>query len=57
MKKLIFLGLCIFIAACSTTTAPGEERNPKDIPVTTGPSPQRGVIVSAPAGTLGHGRF
>jgi hypothetical protein len=53
MKFAIVLSLAAFLAAC----AMDEEHNQKDIPVTTGPSPQRGIIVSAPAGTLGHGRF
>lgn len=49
-----------FIASLSLATACSSDpsqNNPKDIPVDTGAQPQSNVIVSAPPGTMGHGRF
>jgi len=54
MKQVISLAFLLLITACATE---GGERNPKDIPVDMGAQPQSNIIVSAPPGTMGHGRF
>lgn len=54
MYKLVTLSLLALTTACATA---GEEHNPKDIPIDTGAQPQSNVIVSAPPGTMGHGKF
>lgn len=53
--KYILTILLFTVSACASD--PNVERNPKDIPVDTGAKPQSNVIISAPPGTMGHGRF
>ncbi len=53
MNKICVIAVSILLAACAV----GEVHNPKDIPVDTGARPQSNVTISAPPGTMGHGRF
>jgi len=56
MNKLniYMVATALFLSACASDE---NNKNPKDIPVDTGAQPQSDIIVSAPPGTLGHGRF
>ena len=53
MNKIAATAVTLLLVACAVD----EAHNPKDILVDTGANPQPNVIISAPPGIMGHGRF